>query len=54
MKRYTFCYSKSGYITVDANDEDEAERLAEQEEIEWNDYDIDNTMTIIEEIEEDK
>lgn len=54
LKRYTFCYAKSGYITVDAHDEDEAERLADMEEIDWDDSWIDHTMTIEDDIDEEE
>ena len=54
LKRYTFCYSKNGYITVEAYDEDEAERLADIEEINWDDSWIDHTMTIEDDIDEEE
>lgn len=54
LKRYTFCYSKSGYITVEAYDDDEAERLADMEEIDWDDSWVDHTMTIEDDIDEEE
>ena len=46
MKIYTFCYTMPGSITVEAEDLDQAEALAEEQDIYWDETAVDYCCVI--------